>query len=40
MPSLTKKMKKTGTAFRTAGTLAAGAALTLASRRPPHSPWP
>ncbi|MFD5156863.1 polysaccharide deacetylase family protein [Streptomyces hawaiiensis] len=30
MPSLTKKMKKTGTAFRTAGTLAATAALTLA----------
>ncbi|MFJ7336911.1 polysaccharide deacetylase family protein [Streptomyces sp. NPDC101110] len=30
MPSPTKKMKKTGTAFRTAGTLAATAALTLA----------
>ncbi|WP_435811951.1 polysaccharide deacetylase family protein [Streptomyces massasporeus] len=30
MPSLTQKMKKTGTAFRTAGTLAATAALTLA----------
>jgi peptidoglycan/xylan/chitin deacetylase (PgdA/CDA1 family) len=30
MPSLTKKMKKTGTAFRTAGTLAATAALALA----------
>ncbi|GGW50029.1 deacetylase [Streptomyces caelestis] len=29
MPSLTKKMKKTGIAFRTAGTLAATAALTL-----------
>ncbi len=30
MPSPTKKTKKTGTAFRTAGTLAATAALTLA----------
>ncbi|MFF6911953.1 polysaccharide deacetylase family protein [Streptomyces sp. NPDC012466] len=30
MPSLTRKMKKTGIAFRTAGTLAATAALTLA----------
>ncbi|WP_180989874.1 polysaccharide deacetylase family protein [Streptomyces cahuitamycinicus] len=30
MPSLTKKMTKTGTAFRAAGTLAATAALTLA----------
>ncbi|CAL9611602.1 polysaccharide deacetylase family protein [Streptomyces sp. NPDC057794] len=30
MPSPTKKMKKTGTAFRTIGTLAAAAALTLA----------
>ncbi|WP_435808631.1 polysaccharide deacetylase family protein [Streptomyces afghaniensis] len=29
MPSLTKKMKKTGTAFQTAGTLVAAAALTL-----------
>ncbi|MDK1345585.1 polysaccharide deacetylase family protein [Streptomyces sp. 378] len=30
MPSLTRKTKKTGTAFRTAGTLAVTAALTLA----------
>ncbi|MFD5944853.1 polysaccharide deacetylase family protein [Streptomyces collinus] len=30
MPSLTKKMTKTGTAFRTAGALVANAALTLA----------